>query len=118
MTDHETESVASASRRFFVTGATATLLTLVILQPRLGHTFPWMIDDWAAIVPVATRDRGRVDVPQSGGPPVSPRVHRRGTISSGTRRRPRPPRVQSVWGVLRVATFVFGLVGAAFVLLG
>ena len=78
-----------------------------------------MIDDWAAIVPVATRDRGRVRrsaIRRASG--IAPGSSSWNYLQWHTFGGPGHLVVPSVWGVLRVATFVFGLVGAAFVLLG
>jgi hypothetical protein len=101
---------------FLLTGAAVTLVAYVVLQPRLGYTFPSMIDDWAAI----SRSPHQIWAALTLRNPETLR-YRPGFIVwnylqwhtfGGPARLVAP----SVWGILRVTAFVFGVVGAAFVL--
>jgi hypothetical protein len=103
---------------FIVTGTAATLLTFVGLQPRLGHTFPSMIDDWAAISRSPHQIGEVLKLRSPEGIRYRPGFIAWNYLQWHTFGGPGNLVAPSVWGVLRVIAFVFGLVGAAFVLVG
>jgi hypothetical protein len=103
---------------FLATGAMALLLTLIGLQPRLEHTFPSMVDDWAAISRSPHQIGDALTLHNTEGIRYRPGFIIWNYLQWHTFGGPGNLVVPSVWGVLRVMALVFGLAGAAFVLVG
>jgi hypothetical protein len=101
---------------FFLTGATATVLTLALLQARLSHTFPSMIDDWSAISQSQHQIRDVLTLRNPEEFRYRPGFVVWNYLQWHTFGGVEHPFVPIAWGVLRVMALIFGLVAAAFVL--